>query len=87
MKLVKKPQGWYELENEVSSLCCPFKNSIPIQQGSELKIIPQLCNSLCPHFDIDLDKKIVKLTCGYTKIIIFDEMVEQKIHTNNLNII
>jgi hypothetical protein len=88
MKLVKKPQGFYELENEVGSLCCPFKNSIPIQQGNELKIIPQQCNSLCPHFTITFELKVVGLSCGsMLNTLNFSEVVEQKIHTNNLNII
>jgi hypothetical protein len=88
MKLVKKPEGHYELVNEVGSLICPFRNPITIQQHDQLQVHPLPCGSMCPHFKINLADNLVRLTCGgYAVDINFDDITEQKIHTNNLGII
>jgi hypothetical protein len=88
MKLVKKPEGHYELVNEVGSLICPFRNPITIQQHDQLQVHPLPCNSMCPHFNLFPDGRNVNITCsGTSNDIYFDEVIEQKIHTNNLGII
>lgn len=85
-KLIKKPEGWYELENKGAIKFCPFKSQFPIQNNNALNVIQQTCNSTCIYFDYTT--KNVELSCtGTSKMFDIDEVVEQKIHTNNFNII
>lgn len=61
------------LMNGETQSCCPFIQPMKIQGAvGQVQIVRIPCTSNCPHAQFSVEDKTWKITCGGSKVILYD---------------